>query len=255
MNPPRLAVLHLRTERPHATDYQDSLDRLNGGAVRVARQQGWHVDLVFSAQEPLEATAAAVEQADAVVLMGGEDVHPQFWGGPLEYPDGGQHEPDADRAHIAAVRACLADGTPLLGLCRGLQVINVALGGTLVPHLPTTHLHRMEGDDDYARHRVTLLGSHLDDAVEASREVRCSHHQAVDRPGDRLAVAALADDGVIEALVHEHAPITGIQWHPEHPDTAVDQLAPLFDRLARQAVDHRRLTNALAHPAEEILDR
>ncbi|GAA3528548.1 hypothetical protein AFL01nite_02210 [Aeromicrobium flavum] len=235
MNQRRLAVLHLRTERPHATDYQDSLDRLNDAALRVARRQGWVVDVVPSSDLPPEATATAVDRADAVVLMGGEDVDPEFWGGPTDYPDGGHHEPLADVAHISAVRACLVAGTPLLGLCRGLQVINVALGGTLVPHLPTTHLHRKEGDDDYARHRVTLVGTHLHPAVEASREVRCSHHQAVERLGRGLLVAARADDGVVEALVHESAPITGIQWHPEHPDTADEQLAPLFDRLLRQS--------------------
>jgi putative glutamine amidotransferase len=234
VNPPRLALLHLRTERPHAPAFQESLDRLNGAAVRVATDRGWQVAAVASAEVPLEASLVVVEQADAVVLMGGEDVHPDFYGGSLDYPGSGHHEPEADHAHIAAVRECLEARTPLLGLCRGLQVINVALAGTLVPHLPTYLLHRADGQDPFVSHRITLLDGHLTDAVDQGREVRCTHHQAVERLGRGLVVAARADDGVVEALVHAEAPITAVQWHPEHPDLADDQLAPLFDRLKEQ---------------------
>lgn len=231
---PVLALLHLRTERPHAPVFQSELDDLNAATARVAQSQGWHVLAVASAEVGPEATTDAVARADAVVLMGGEDVDPSFYGGPTVYPGSGHHEPSADRAHIDAVHQCLASGTPLLGICRGLQVLNVALGGTLVPHLPTTDRHRVEGADPFVRNLVTITDPRLADAVDATHEVRCTHHQAIDRVADGLVVAARAGDGVVEAVIHASAPVTAVQWHPEHPVTAPTQLAALLRRLRTQ---------------------
>lgn len=239
---PRLALLHLRTERPHAPWFQQKLDVLNDATVRVAERLGWQVDPVASAEMGVEATLVAVDRADAVVLMGGEDVDPRTYGGPVDYPGSGMHEPLADEAHLAAVRRCVETGTPLLGVCRGLQLVNVALGGTLVPHLPTVSGHRHP--DDFVRNRVRLVGPALIREVDAEQDVRCTHHQAVDRLGEGLVVAALADDGVVEAAVHETAPVTGVQWHPEHPDTADDQLAALLRRLADQVAAASTLSAA-----------
>jgi len=233
--PPVLALLHLRTSRPLAPDFQVALDALNAPAIRVAQEQGWEVVPVASAEVGPEVTAAAVARADAVVIMGGEDVDPAFYDGPRDYPFPSHHEPVADRAHIDAVHACLAAGTPLLGICRGIQILNVALGGTLVQHLPTTAGHRAVGDDHFVRNRVTVTDASFAPHVDAGRDVRCTHHQAVDRLGAGLVVAARTADGVIEALVHESAPVTGVQWHPEHPETADSQLAPLYRRLLSQA--------------------
>ncbi|MCD9152898.1 gamma-glutamyl-gamma-aminobutyrate hydrolase family protein [Aeromicrobium duanguangcaii] len=233
--PLTLALLHLRTNRPHAPHFQEKLDALNAATTAVAGSLGWRVTAVASAEVEVDETLAAVDRADAVVLMGGEDVHPSFYEGATEYPGSGVHEPAADRAHIAAVRRCLTSGTPVLGICRGLQVLNVALGGALVPHLETGHTHRAEGDDPFVRNRVALADDTLASSVDVSEDVRCSHHQAVDRLGDGLRVAAYGVDGVVEAVVHDSAPITGIQWHPEHPAVAERQLAPLLRRLAEQA--------------------
>ncbi|WP_286928703.1 MULTISPECIES: gamma-glutamyl-gamma-aminobutyrate hydrolase family protein [Aeromicrobium] len=231
---PLLAVLHLRTRRPHDPAFQVTLDALNAPTVRVSAELGWDVVPVACAEVPPEVTAELVDRADAVVLMGGEDVDPSFYGGASTYPGSGHHEPDADQAHIDAVHRCLAAGTPLLGICRGLQVLNVALGGTLVQHLGSQR-HRAEGDDHFVRNRVTVTHDGLGAAVDASQDVRCAHHQAVDRVADGLLVAARAADGVVEAVVHETAPITGVQWHPEHAETADLQLGALLRRLTEQA--------------------
>ncbi|WP_172806392.1 gamma-glutamyl-gamma-aminobutyrate hydrolase family protein [Aeromicrobium choanae] len=232
---PMLAMLHLRTRRPHDPTFQVALDALNAPTIRVAEHLGWDVVPVASAEVDPTVTADLVDRADAVVLMGGEDVDPAFYGGPSTYPGSGHHEPDADRAHIDAVHRCLEAGTPLLGICRGLQVLNVALGGSLVPHLTSPQLHRAAGDDHFVRTRVTVTHQGLGASVDASQDVRCAHHQAVDRLGDGLVVAARAADGVIEALVHETAPITAVQWHPEHAETADGQLGALLRRLTEQA--------------------
>ena len=231
---PILAVLHLRTSRPHAPAFQVTLDALNAPTIRVAQQLGWDVVPIASAEVDPAVSAALVDRAAAVVLMGGEDIDPSFYGGSATYPGSGHHEPDADRAHIDAVHRCLAAGTPLLGICRGLQVLNVALGGTLVQHLPSSHRHRAEGDDHFVRNRVIVTHEGLAASVDPAQDVRCAHHQAVDRLGNGLVVAARAADGVVEAVVHESTPFTAIQWHPEHAETADDQLGALLLRLAGQ---------------------
>lgn len=245
---PRLALLHLRTARPEAPWFQARLDVLNAATTRVAERLGWRVVPLASAEHDPAATLAAVDAADAVVLMGGEDVDPAAYGGPRDYPGSGMHEPLADAAHLAAVRRCRDTGTPLLGICRGLQLVNVALGGTLVPHLPTTDAHR--GPEGFVRTRVRLTTPNLAADVDAGQDVRCTHHQAVDRLAEGLVVAAVAPDGVVEAAVHAAAPITGVQWHPEHPETADDQLTALLRRLLAQVEAARRLPAAGSRPRQ-----
>lgn len=232
----RLALLHLRTHRPKHPEYQQTLDALTRATVDTVAALGWDAELVAGSEAPLQASFDAAARADAVVILGGEDVHPDFYGGATDYPGSGIHEPDADRAHIAVIRRAASTGTPLLGICRGNQLINVAFGGTLIPHLPGTGRHRLRGKTglaSFATGTVAVTEEIAADVPEAA-EARCGHHQAIDRLGEGLVIAARADDGVIEAVVHESAPLTGVQWHPEHPEVASRQLTPLLHRLERQ---------------------
>ena len=84
------------------------------------------------------------------------------------------------------------------------------------------------------RNLVTITDPHLAESVDATQEVRCTHRQAIDRLAEGLVVAARAQDGVVEAVIHESAPVTAVQWHPEHPVTAPTQLAALLRRLRAQ---------------------
>ncbi|WP_243224651.1 gamma-glutamyl-gamma-aminobutyrate hydrolase family protein [Microbacterium sp. CIAB417] len=232
----RVALLHLRTRRPHAAGYQAELDALNASAAQSVIRLGWEPILVPTAEIATAETHAAARRADLIVLMGGEDVDPRLYGDRVEYPGSGHHEPRTDSTHIAVVLEALQQRKPVLGICRGLQVINVALGGTLVQHLPTVERHRGRGTDPFVRSHVRLENDvDLAGDVDADLPVLCTHHQAVDALGAGLRVAARAGDGVVEAVVHETAPITGVQWHPEHPSTAEQQLTPLLRRLERQA--------------------
>lgn len=233
----RVALLHLRTRRPYAARYQAELDVLNTSAAKAVRALGWEPELVPTAELPTADTHAAARRADVIVLMGGEDVDPRLYGVQVDYPGSGHHEPRTDSTHIAVVLEAMQQRRPVLGICRGMQVINVALGGTLVQHLPTVEQHRgPTGIDPFVRTVVRLEpDTDLDADVDAALRVRCTHHQAVDVLGAGLRVAARSSDGVVEAVVHESAPITGVQWHPEHPATATQQLVPLLRRLERQA--------------------
>ncbi len=238
-----VTLLHIREERPHNPQYQINLDILTRAAVETVESLGWQPTVVASAQVPLEESLDAARSADAIVVLGGEDVHPDFYGGALSYTGSGTHEVEADRAHIAVIRAAVESGTPLLGICRGSQILNVALGGTLVQHLPETHRHRGRGTgmDVFVEGDIS---AELDFFAEllAADAARCGHHQAIDRLGEGLVVAARADDGVIEAVVHESAPLTGVQWHPEHPETAARQLSALLRRL-----EHQHQARVVAH--------
>ncbi len=236
----RVALLHLRNERPTARTFNDTLTTLNDATLETIAALGWQVETVASGEHPVQASLDAVDRADVVVLMGGEDVDPAQYGGPADYPESGFHDPASDAAHIAVVRHVAETGTPLLGICRGLQVINVALGGTLVQHIETD-MHRTAGKrglESFTSQSVAVSDERLNADV-ATSDVYCGHHQAIDVLGAGLTVAARAHDDTVEAVVHETAPITGVQWHPEFPAVAAAQLTPLLQRLERQVSERR----------------
>jgi len=240
----RIGVFHLRRERPQAPGYQALLDHLDSGLRAAIDELGWEADVVYSAEHPVEASLDAVERADVLLLMGGEDVEPSRYGGAAEYPGSGHHEPAADEAHIAVVREAIRIRKPLLGICRGLQVMNVALGGTLIQDMTG---HRLpDAPDPYVRTRLTIADALAGD-VDPAAPGRCTHHQAVGELAPGLEVVARAPDGVVEAVVHVAAPVTGVQWHPEHPDTAREQLVPLLRRLEVQL--HEQDARTASEPA------
>lgn len=222
-----LVVLHVRATRPHAPGYQRLLDQLNDATLAAAAGAGWAPTLVATVDHDVESLVSQARAADAVVIMGGEDVTPALYGGAATYPDSGRHEPDSDAALLAVIHDAIARNAPLLGICRGLQLMNVACGGTLVQHMEG---HRRTGDDVWVRTRL----SH-DAVVTPGADVWCTHHQAVDRVGDGLRVVARAADGTVEALAHGAAPALGVQWHPEHPAVAATEVPALLERVASRA--------------------
>ena len=145
-----------------------------------------------------------------LLLPGGGDLDPALYG----QPDRGSHPGDLrhDRLELALAREFLAAGKPVLGICRGLQVVNVALGGTLVQDLPG---HSQQAGADRV-HPVTAVVGSLAAALWGRRFwVNSAHHQAAARPGTGLRVTARADDGTVEALEGEWLPVWAFQWHPE----------------------------------------
>lgn len=165
---------------------------------------------------------------DGLVLAGGGDVDPARYGAvPDPRSDPPQHE--RDDGELALVRAMLARGRPLLAVCRGCQLLNVACGGTLLQHLqlmPGGVRHRLEtrpGDSAaFARHDVRVAPEDpLAEVLGERVEVLSSHHQAIDRLGGGLAPVAWAEDGVVEAVRLSAAGFAvGVQWHPEAGEDA-----------------------------------
>lgn len=234
--PKRLLIVEITTTRDD-TWYNDELEMLTRHTVRVAQQQGWESRRLAVSDVDETEIAAAEAWADAVVIMGGEDVAPQYYNGSPQYEGQGLHHVAADGHMIDIIRRAVGEGTPLLGICRGQQLINVALGGTLIQHLPAALDHEPPRETAFIRHPVELvpdsvLGRVFGDEVIA---VDSAHHQAVDALGEGLRVVALAPDGTVEAVEHESAPVVAVQWHPEYPHADPRQLIALLDELSRRA--------------------
>jgi len=223
--------------------------------VRGLRREGYVVaqrvaDSVLRAGgEPLMLSPGASPAAtsrlavfDGVLVPGGRDIDPSL------YTADGRHErtdePDAaqDAHDLEVTRAAVTMQLPLLAICRGMQMLNVALGGTLIQHLPEDGIHR-DG-----LHTVDLdEGTAVSRAMGSTTVVVSSyHHQAVDRVGAGLRVTGRATDGCIEVLEHESAPVLAVQWHPEDDaDTNASDQA-LFDRLVDLAGSRRGARKVLA---------
>lgn len=154
---------------------------------------------------------------DGLLLSGGGDMDPAFFG----QEDRGSVDIDRDRdaAELALVEACLAAGKPILGICRGHQVLNVALGGTLLqdigPEANAFHRHASGASRDKVHPIRTAEGSLLRCLYGPLCAVNSSHHQALDRLGDGLEATAWSEAGLVEAMEHHTLPLVGVQFHPE----------------------------------------
>ncbi|WP_231748810.1 gamma-glutamyl-gamma-aminobutyrate hydrolase family protein [Mycobacterium sp. M26] len=173
---------------------------------------------------------------DGVVLPGGADVEPQRYGAePMPQTRAGlAFQDEFDLGVIAAV---LDLGTPTLAICRGMQVLNVMLGGTLVQHVPETTTAHHNSVHDIAVYK----GSRLHNIVgAASIEVSSYHHQALGQLGRGLTVSATAADGVVEAVEHRDADVLAVQWHPEDRHTTSKSDAALFADLVDRAATRKQ---------------
>ncbi|MFE6621037.1 gamma-glutamyl-gamma-aminobutyrate hydrolase family protein [Streptomyces sp. NPDC057740] len=156
--------------------------------------------------------AAAVARLDGLVVAGGPDVEPVRYGAERE-PRTGPPARARDAWELALIDAALTAGVPLLGICRGMQLLNVALGGTLVQHIDG----HAEVVGAFGTHAVKPVpGSLYAGVVPEETLVPTYHHQAVDRLGEGLVPSAYADDGTVEAVELDSGGwVLGVQWHPE----------------------------------------
>jgi putative glutamine amidotransferase len=169
---------------------------------------------------------------DAVVLHGGGDVDPRRYGQQPTADELYGIVAEHDEVELAVVHAALAIDLPILAICRGMQIVNVALGGSLVQHIGTE-------DHWFATHPVDVApGSRLSKALGTERPAACHsvHHQSIGRLGDGLTLVGQADDGMPEAMEVDDARwAVCVQWHPEDTAATDPQQQALFDELVRQA--------------------
>lgn len=199
----------------------------------VRRAGGYAVLLPPGETRPEE----CFEFLDGIVMTGGPDVAPARYGGKM-HPEVYGVDLERDASEIALVHAIIEHKKPTLCICRGMQVLNVALGGTLVEHVPDEFgskvVHRAA--ENYQTHDVAIdPHSHLAKIVGAT-SLSCAswHHQALRKLAPGLAVVATTADGVIEAVEHEdHDDLVVVQWHPEHTAADDPRQQALFDALVR----------------------
>lgn len=162
-----------------------------------------------------------LELIDALILSGGPDVDPLHYGQQPKL-ECGPSTPIRDVFELEALRIAQEIGLPVLGICRGMQMLNVFLGGTLFQDLKyanTDHRHMGAANPETPLHEITIeANSFLADALGSKRvPVNSFHHQALDRVADGFEVVARSDDGLVEAVEHtgEDFDAFGVQWHPE----------------------------------------
>jgi putative glutamine amidotransferase len=213
-------------ERPAALiplDYVSAVERAGGRPLLVPPSA--------------DGTEETLEALDGLLFSGGADLDPAVYGAEA-HPATKDVRPERDRAELALLEAALARDMPVLAVCRGSQIMNVARGGDLVQHLPEVigderHKHT---PGVFADHDVELVPGTLVQGILGDRApVKSHHHQGYGRLGDGLREAARADDGTIEALEDpERRFAVGVLWHPE----AGEDFA-LFEALVEEARRYR----------------
>lgn len=155
---------------------------------------------------------------DGLILPGGGDITPAFFG---EHNSGSSNiDTELDILQFQALDYAIKRSLPVLGVCKGMQVINVAFGGTITQDLPTASFHRYADGDQY---HVSAIreGTCLHKLYGVTALVNSAHHQGIRRIGTGLsAIQQCPLDGCVEAVVHDHLPILGLQWHPERLDSS-----------------------------------
>ena len=177
---------------------------------------------------PLDSPSVAAH-FDGLLLLGGGDIDHTCYGAPARHPKSYGVDGRADRDAFAAIAAAQAAGRPVFGICRGAQLLNVARGGTIIGDIVDYTLHHgAPGEPEFVDEPITVVtGTRLATILGADRVTgRSGHHQAVDKLGSGLVVAARALDGITEAIEDPTRYYLGVQWHPEDDD------GPTADRLA-----------------------
>ena len=185
----------------------------------------------------------ATGEFDGVVIGGGCDVDPARYGQSARPDANLELDADRDATDFALLDLALGSQTPTLAICRGLQVVNVAMGGTLVQDLPSQRpgalahevAEREKKDNTRLRHTVRVAaGTKLSGIAQADElPVNSRHHQAIERPAPALTVSAVAPDGVIEAVEAPEPWLLGVQWHPENLAASDGASRRIFEEFAR----------------------
>lgn len=190
-----------------------------------------------------------LDTLDGIIFSGGSDINSARWNEEA-HPASYGFDDERDEFELQAIRKVVGRDMPLLGICRGIQSVNVALGGTIVQDIPDqvpgAIEHRQQKDGkkrDTTSHSITIAeGDNLLHRIhgDATMDVNSFHHQAIRDLGDGLEVIATAEDGVIEAVWHPNMTFgLAVQWHPEMLAEDVADQAEIFTAFVRAAAEHK----------------
>ena len=237
-------VLQKQGERDRAfvyTTYVDSLRRAGAIPVLIPPQP--------------ENAADVVDDLDGILLAGGDDFDPSVYGEP-RHPSVEPMDPRRQENELSLARAARERGIPTLGICLGVQVMNVAAGGTLIQHIESDIDHASEPSDRH-RHEVAIDGGTRLARIVGEREleVNSSHHQAIKEIGSGLRVTAHAPDGIVEGLEDPRHPFyVGVQWHPEDMsgEESASAIFGAFVEAARKHAEMKRRGATELSPAAAL---
>ena len=206
-------------------------DKLNSTYVRALQEAGAEVVELAPGADG----AAALEEVDGLLFTGGADIDPtQYAAEPHPMTVAA---PDRDALELPLVRAAVERGTPVLAICRGIQVVNVALGGDLKQHIPE-HDHYSTGESrQKLAHQVRLAAGSAAAEVLGAGElpVNSLHHQAVGKVAPSLRASAWSEDGEVEAVESADGNLLAVQWHPEELVEVRPESRRLFEWLVKRA--------------------
>lgn len=196
-----------------------------------------------------EEAAQILALTDGLLLSGGHDVHPFLFGAEPSLKLGKIH-PARDTIELALIEAAFQRKMPIFGICRGIQILNVALGGTLYQDIDSDHFstkllqHMQQSGRAVATHSVQVIADNLLATIVEQEKIAVNsfHHQAVNVLAEKLKVAAKSSDGIIEAVVHEEMPFClAVQWHPEELAIAGDEGAQkLFSAFVEASLKFKK---------------
>jgi putative glutamine amidotransferase len=218
---------------------------VNGAYIRAVQEAGG-IPVLLTPHFTPEVQAALWQRLDGLVLTGGGDIEPARFG-EARHPAVDEVSPARDELEIDLTRRAVADAVPLFAICRGIQVLNVALGGTLVQDLPSEWPdalpHSQKTPRTQPTHAVKVMGegTHLGRVLGALElDVNSMHHQAIKQLGEGLREVAWAPDGVVEGveMPGDDRFVLGVQWHPEelvaHDQAARNLFTAIVDAARRR---------------------
>jgi gamma-glutamyl-gamma-aminobutyrate hydrolase PuuD len=218
-------------------EHSERCHNLKPGYVTAIAEAGG-LPLIMPCTDDYELLRATIEEMDGVLLSGGGDLNPKLWGEENAIQNFVPND-KRDRYDMMIVQICREIGKPILAICRGLQCLNVAFGGTLYQDIykyvgiPEDR-HKQKVPTEQGVHRVTFVQGTKTSALAGKEPLitNSHHHQAVNRVGEGLTVTGRSDDGVVEAMEAVDYPFVAFQFHPERM-TAKREFAGIFEKWIR----------------------
>ncbi|MFW5985186.1 MAG: gamma-glutamyl-gamma-aminobutyrate hydrolase family protein [Halanaerobiaceae bacterium] len=216
------------------SNQQETKLELHANYLNVIKKAGG-LPVILPPQIEPEVLEQLLDKIDGLLFSGGTDVDPYYFG---EEPKKGLRrvDPGRDKFEMKLVNWALEKKVPVLALCRGIQVLNIALGGTIIQHLDGGLKHEQDAPYSYPSHKVFLTENGYLQQVYGKTEIAVNsfHHQALQKTGSGLKVEASSSDGIVEAVsLPDHPFVVGVQWHPERMYKTEPLQLKLFQKFVR----------------------